>query len=174
MGAVSKGIKEMSRDDIISFQETGIFSVGDHALSATDIVVKREFCLPEGYTKQEMDAATGETEVMVIMELTVDQSLMDAGAAREFVNRIQKLRKSAGLQATDTVSVYFEPTSESNDATDSLLNMLITEQDYLEGMLGCMPRLSLAKPANAEVITSGVCSLSTGAEFVATLAKIQI
>jgi Isoleucyl-tRNA synthetase len=57
MGAVSKGIKEMSRDDIISFQETGIFSVGDHALSATDIVVKREFCLPEGYTKQEMDAA---------------------------------------------------------------------------------------------------------------------
>jgi isoleucyl-tRNA synthetase len=172
MGVVSKAIKEMSRDDIVVFQETGIFSVGDVELSAADVVVKREFCLPEGYSNQELDAATGEADVMVIMELTVDQSLVDAGAAREFVNRIQKLRKSAGLQASDEVSVYFEPISEvDKDVTDSLLNMLVAEQDYLEENLGCVPRLYLAKPANAEVISSGVCSLSTGAEFVATLAK---
>jgi len=35
----------------------------------------------------------------------VDQSLLDAGAAREFVNRVQKLRKSAGLQASVRGSV---------------------------------------------------------------------
>ena len=107
---------------------------------------------------------------MVIMELTVDQSLVDAGAAREFVNRIQKLRKSAGLQASDEVSVYFEPISEvDKDVTDSLLNMLVAEQDYLEENLGCVPRLYLAKPAMQKYEWRVL--LSTGAEFVATLAK---
>lgn len=31
-----------------------------------------------------------------------------AGVAREFVNRVQKLRKKAGLQAIDPVEVFYE------------------------------------------------------------------
>ena len=43
MGVVSKAIKEMSRDDIVVFQETGIFSVGDVELSAADVVGSASF-----------------------------------------------------------------------------------------------------------------------------------
>lgn len=35
------------------------------------------------------------------MDLRVDQELVAAGLARELVNRVQRLRKKAGLQATD-------------------------------------------------------------------------
>jgi hypothetical protein len=42
--------------------------------------------------------AQGDGEVLVVMDLRVDASLEAAGVARETVNRVQKLRKKAGLQ----------------------------------------------------------------------------
>ncbi len=47
-----------------------------------------------------MDAA-GDGEVLVVMDLRPDDELVAAGLAREVVNRVQRLRKKAGLQATD-------------------------------------------------------------------------
>ena len=135
MGVVSKAIKEMSRNDIVVFQETGIFSVGDVELSAADVVVKREFCLPEGYSNQELDAATGEepNAQMVIMELTVDNRswTLEQLASSSIVYR--NFERVPACRLPDEVSVYFEPISEvDKDVTDSLLNMLVAEQDYLE------------------------------------------
>jgi hypothetical protein len=49
---------------------------------------------------EEVDAA-GDGEVLVVMDLRPDDELVAAGLAREVVNRVQKLRKKAGLQPTD-------------------------------------------------------------------------
>ena len=112
---------------------------------------------------------------MVIMELTADQSLIDSGAAREFVNRMQKLRKSSGLQASDSVSVFFEINSDADqEGSDSLLRMFASERSYLEESLGCVPQHVSSKSHDAEVIASGECSLSIGAEFVASLARLSL
>ena len=43
--------------------------------------------------------ANAEGEVMAVLDLRPDEGLRDAGLAREVVNRVQKLRKKAGLQA---------------------------------------------------------------------------
>ena len=43
--------------------------------------------------------ANAEGEVMAVLDLRADEGLRDAGLAREVVNRVQKLRKKAGLQA---------------------------------------------------------------------------
>ena len=177
MGLVGKAVKAMSVDDILAFQKSGEFKVEgcDQALGLEDILVKREFSLPDGFTAETMDAATGEGEVLVVMELEVDQSLLDSGSAREFVNRLQKMRKSSGLQASDTVAVYFEPAAGNDaDATEGMLRMLQSEAAYLTESLGCAPLPISAKPADATVVASGECQLSTGAEFVATLAAMKI
>mmetsp|Transcript_38976 Transcript_38976/g.96569 ORF Transcript_38976/g.96569 Transcript_38976/m.96569 type:complete len:613 (+) Transcript_38976:2042-3880(+) len=172
MGMVTKAVKDMSQDDILMFQKTGTFSVGEHILGAEDIIVKHEFRVPEGFTKEDVDAASCEEDVMVIMELKVDQTLIDAGAAREFVNRVQKLRKSAGLQAFEAVTVFFEPTKGANkQALECLLRMIANETAYLEESVGCVPQPVAAKPVHAVVIASEACSLSTGAGFVATLTR---
>ena len=41
MGAVGKGVKSMTEADIVAFQKSGVFAVGDNVLGADDIVVKR-------------------------------------------------------------------------------------------------------------------------------------
>lgn len=49
----------------------------------------------------------GETdgEVLAVLDLRVGQEQLELGLAREVVNRVQKLRKHAGLIATDIVQV---------------------------------------------------------------------
>lgn len=175
MGAVGKAVKGMSVADVQLFQRTGAFAVGDVTLGPEDILVKKEFALPEGVTAEEMDAATGEGEVMVIMDIVVDQGLLDSGSAREFVNRLQKLRKSSGLQATDAVEVFFEvKAGGEKDAAEGMMRMLESEKAYLRESLGCDPKPIAAMAGDARVVATGECSLSTGAEFVATLAALKI
>ena len=46
----------------------------------------RDFRLPAGMTAEDVDA-NGDGEVLVVLELAVDQELIEAGVAREVVNR---------------------------------------------------------------------------------------
>lgn len=59
--------------------------------------MQRDFRRPEGLAAEDMDACA-EGDVMAVLDLRADDSLRDAGLAREAVNRVQKLRKKAGLQ----------------------------------------------------------------------------
>ena len=45
-------------------------------------------------------------DILILLDTTPDQSMLDEGVAREVVNRIQKLRKKAGLAPTDEVTVH--------------------------------------------------------------------
>lgn len=59
---------------------------------------------------------------MVLLNCSQNQELLDEGTAREVVNRIQKLRKKAGLVPTDDVLVYYDvapPESELNQVLKS-------------------------------------------------------
>ena len=158
----------------MAFQKSGVFAVGDNVLGADDIVVKREFRLPAGFTKEEMDAASGEENVMVIMELTADQSLIDSGAAREFVNRMQKLRRVLVCRLLILSQYFSRSTVMQTRKVLTLLRMFASERSYLEESLGCVPQHVSSKSHDAEVIASGECSLSIGAEFVASLARLSL
>ena len=66
----------------------------------------RDFKVPEGFAPEDLRAA-GDGEVLAVLDLRRDDSLISAGLARELVNRVQKLRKSAGLVVTDEVEVFY-------------------------------------------------------------------
>lgn len=68
----------------------------------------RDFRVPAGLTGDEVDA-NGDGEVLAVLDLRVDEELIEAGLAREVVNRFQRLRKKAGLTVTDVVELYCEP-----------------------------------------------------------------
>ena len=56
-----------------------------------------DFRPPEGSNAAELDACTL-GPLMAVLDLRMDDSLAEAGLAREVVNRVQKLRKKAGTQ----------------------------------------------------------------------------
>lgn len=132
MGVVAKEVKSMSQKDILAFEEAGEVTIAGHCLKLSDIKVLRDFKRPANTTEKEIDAA-GDGDVLVILDLRPDESLFEAGVAREIVNRIQKLRKKASLEPTDVVEVYFSP---SDKDASTLKQVLSAQERYIRDAIG--------------------------------------
>merc|ERR1711962_1421045 len=48
------------------------------------------------------------SEVVVLLDVTPDQSMLDEGIAREVINRVQKLRKKAKVVPTEELTIVYE------------------------------------------------------------------
>ncbi|CAA7028363.1 unnamed protein product [Microthlaspi erraticum] len=148
MGLVAKEVKEMSQQDILRFEEAKEVTFAGHKLEQTDIKIVRVFKRPDGLKDTEIDA-NGDGDVLVILDLRADDSLYEAGVAREIVNRIQKLRKKSGLEPTDTVEVYIE----SMDKDECALQQIVKSQEqYIRDSIGSSLLPSSLMPWHAGVI----------------------
>ncbi|XP_006656298.1 isoleucine--tRNA ligase, cytoplasmic-like [Oryza brachyantha] len=132
MGKVSNEVKKMTQEQILAFEQSGEISLFGHCLKLDDIKVIRQFKRPANVTENEIDAA-GDGDVLVVLDLRADQSLFEAGVAREVVNRIQKLRKTAQLEPTDLVDVYYKPL---DDEKNTLVEILQSQDQYIRDALG--------------------------------------
>ncbi|KAK3229154.1 hypothetical protein Dsin_001035 [Dipteronia sinensis] len=145
---VASKIKEMSQEDILAFERAGEVTIATHYLRQTDIKVVRKFKCPDGMTEKEIDAA-GDGDVLVILDLRPDESLFEAGVAREVVNRIQKLRKKVALEPTDVVEVYFESLDKDKSVSQQVLN---SQEHYIRDAIGSPLLPSTMMPPQAVII----------------------
>ena len=53
------------------------------------------------------------------LDITISDELRQEGIAREFVNRIQNLRKEIGLEVTDKINVRIEEHHQINEAVNN-------------------------------------------------------
>jgi len=172
MGVISKAIKSMSQSEILSIQTEGMVHIEGYDMSLDDLIIKHEFQLSDGTSDGDFEAAHGDEGVMVVMDLTVDDTLMEAGIAREVVNRVQKLRKSSGLKESDSVVVYYELVVSGNvDADQGLVRAFRNQKTYLHESLGHCPHIASGRPAHAPVLAQETAQLSSGASFILVLAK---
>ncbi len=63
----------------------------------------------------------------VALDTELDEELVHEGIAREFVNRIQNLRKNAGYEVVDRIKVYVECPDEFIDAVTGLSEYIKSE-----------------------------------------------
>ncbi|KAI3934371.1 hypothetical protein MKW92_006840 [Papaver armeniacum] len=166
MRIVKDKVQAMTQADILSFESVGEVTIDGHCLKLTDIKVIRVFKRPENMGEKEMDAA-GDGDVLVILDLCPDKSLFEAGVAREIVNRIQKLRKKAGLEPTDMVEVYYESLNDDK----SIQNVVNSQESYIKGALGS-PLLpwDIAPPHTVKISEESFHDISE-LSFVIRLAK---
>ena len=61
------------------------------------------------------------------LDVSISQELRDEGMAREFVNRIQNMRKEADFEVTDRIVVGFSGSEELTEAIKSSLDSIKTE-----------------------------------------------
>ncbi len=64
-------------------------------------------------------------ELTVALDTRLNDELVSEGLAREFVSRVQHMRREAGFQVTDRVRVYYETTSAVQEAIRS-------KRDYIQ------------------------------------------
>ncbi|THG07358.1 hypothetical protein TEA_025863 [Camellia sinensis var. sinensis] len=167
MPVVAKAVKAMSQEDILAFEKSGQITVATHSLKLTDIKIVRGFKLPDNMTEQEVDAA-GDGDVLVILDLRPDESLLEAGVAREVVNRIQKLRKKAGLEPTDLVEVYFRSLDKDPSISQQILN---SQESYIRDSVGSCLLPSTILPPHAVILDEETFHGISDLSFTITLAR---
>ncbi|HNJ27127.1 MAG TPA: DUF5915 domain-containing protein, partial [Chitinophagaceae bacterium] len=120
MKAVSTALAAFSQEDINRIEKEGqyhmqvqgedvILQIGEVEISSEDI---------PGWT------VASKGRLTVALDITVTPELEAEGNAREFVNRIQKIRKDSGFELTDRVTILV---SVSNGLKDSLTRF----KDYI-------------------------------------------
>ena len=65
-----------------------------------------------------------DSEITVALDTRLNEDLVAEGLAREFVNRVQNMRKDAGFQVTDRIRVYYE-------ATPALRRAIRKKENYI-------------------------------------------
>eukprot|EP01027_Heterolobosea_sp_BB2_P022048 GEZU01032431.1.p1 GENE.GEZU01032431.1~~GEZU01032431.1.p1 ORF type:complete len:1094 (+),score=459.19 GEZU01032431.1:187-3468(+) len=144
---MSAAIRALSSERLTEFEEKGELEVEGHMISMGEIRIIRELNTSLGGNVD----SVSEAGVLVIIDFTVDQTLIDEGVAREIINRIQKLRKKAGLVPEDNVNIYFaEDASNNNGFRDLIARM----EQFVQGNLHMQQYMRPVeqKPAAEEVI----------------------
>ncbi len=123
MKAVAAKMNSLSQEEITQLEEQGsyTFKLNDEALTveAADVEIISED-IP-GWL------VSNEGNLTVALEVELTEALRQEGMARELINRIQNLRKEAGLEITDRIKVTVAP-HEQTDAAIGTFDSYIKSQ----------------------------------------------
>lgn len=100
MKTVGAEISAMSSEQIATLEKEGKMNIAGHEITIDDVEILTKD-IP-GWT------VTSEGRITVALDLTVTDELRAEGVAREFVNRVQNLRKDKDFDLMDRISIQLE------------------------------------------------------------------
>lgn len=102
---VKAALPKVTSAEVQEFAKTGKIVVDGIELVTEDLQVQRG--LPELQTATGHESRS-QQEVLIVLDVNMYPELQNEGLAREIINRIQRLRKKAGLNTTDEVLVEYK------------------------------------------------------------------
>ena len=114
MKQISAEMNKMEQKDIIQLEKESSYTlqVGDQQVDLTldDVEISSED-IP-GWL------VTSDGELTVALDITITEELKQEGIAREFVNRIQNLRKDKNFEVTDKIEIRIQSHDQINNAIE--------------------------------------------------------
>jgi len=112
MKLLAAATTSMSQEEIAALEQDGKFTFTIEGQQATVELADVEVISEDipGWL------VTNDGSLTVALDITLTDALRKEGIAREFVNRIQNIRKSSGYEITDRIVVKIEKQAEINDA----------------------------------------------------------
>jgi len=120
MKQIAAFVNQMTQEDIAFLEKSGskLISINEEEVELTlsDVEITSED-IP-GWL------VASEGKITVALDITVSEELKQEGIAREFVNRIQNLRKDSGFDVTDKIILEIKKNEAINDS-------VINYKDYI-------------------------------------------
>jgi isoleucyl-tRNA synthetase len=136
--AVAEAIKNFSKEEIAKVEkglEITLNIEGENLeISKDDVEI-----ISSEITGWVVEAESG---ITVAIDIELDEALIEEGLAREFVNRIQNMRKDAGFDVTDKIIINFTGSEKFVKAINNF-NQYISTETLAE-------KLSVEKTSNKE------------------------
>ncbi|MCP9747933.1 isoleucine--tRNA ligase [Lacihabitans sp. CS3-21] len=125
MKAVADTIQNMSAEDLKSLEKTGSISLNGFELALSDVEILTED-IP-GWL------VAVEGGITVALDIKINEELKQEGIARDFVNRVQNLRKESGFEVTDKIEILLENNNEEvSEAVENFKSYISTEVQALK------------------------------------------
>lgn len=139
MQEVAKRIQHFNNDDITVLEAGNIINIDINEetfeIKYDDIIIQRN--QKEGMVAESKDGLT------VALDTELSRELIEEGLAREFINRVQTMRKEADLAVTDKISIQFS-------TSEKLKQALLNNSDYIKAETLCFMFTPVDKPEKAE------------------------
>lgn len=109
----AKEVNQLLADGSLTFSESG----SDYVVTPEDVEILHEDV--EGWLVE------SDGPITVALDTELNEELIDEGFAREFVNRVQNLRKDSGLEVTDRIRLYVR-------SSETLTRALTKQTSYIK------------------------------------------
>ena len=123
MKAVAEKVEELDQEQIKELEKSGFLKI---------LVEEEEFILELGDTEILREDIPGwlvafEGNITVALDISLNETLIEEGIARELINRIQNLRKEKDFLVTDTISIILEQSPFLYQAVSNNLTYICAE-----------------------------------------------
>ena len=120
---LSNAIRELNKTQIAELESKGELSISvdstDLTISADDVeIVSNQI---EGWVVETEEGVT------VALDTELDEMLIAEGYAREFVNRVQNMRKDADFDVVDRINVYYKSETKLKEYIDKFAEYISNE-----------------------------------------------
>jgi isoleucyl-tRNA synthetase len=132
VNAVAKRIREMSAAEVNQLEKDGSFSTEVNGMPVC--VVSEDVTV----TAQSMEGwlVDSDAGLTVALDTTLTPELVNEGLAREFVNRVQNMRKDSGFAVTDRIRIRFEAPARVQEAVTRMSDYVMSETLANEVVVG--------------------------------------
>jgi isoleucyl-tRNA synthetase len=137
---VKKALPGLTSEQVYRFTQDKSMVVDGIIIEEGDLIVKRG--LKDDDSSKNLETNTDE-DVLTILDAELYLELADEGLSREIINRVQRLRKKAGLQPTDDVKMEYKILADPDSI--GLANVFTTQSKAIEK--------ALRRPVDHHVVT---------------------
>ncbi|PCJ83249.1 MAG: isoleucine--tRNA ligase [Flavobacteriales bacterium] len=125
MKEIAGAVNQFSQEDIVKIESKGSLTLNLNGSGTTvDLTLK-----DVEITSEDIPGwlVASEGKYTVALDITITDKLREEGIAREFVNRIQNIRKDKGFEVTDKIKLKIQSHKAINDAINNNLTYICSE-----------------------------------------------
>ena len=106
--------------------ENIILSIAGNNLEVTPDMIEIRVSAKDGFN------ASHEGSNFIVLNTTLTEDLINEGVVREFISKIQNLRKEKGFEITDRIKIYYSKNADLTKAISNYLDLIKSETLALE------------------------------------------
>lgn len=112
-----------SREAIEKLEEEGKLLLD---LDGEEIEIEKDYVLINISAKEGFNVSTGKN-LFVILDTTLTKELLNEGYAREFISKVQQMRKNNGYEMLDNINIYYNGDNEIEKAVEEYKDYIMKE-----------------------------------------------
>lgn len=113
--AFGKALNELDSHEAVKKLELGEKLILN--LDGEKVEIEKDYVMVTISSKEGFDVAM-ENNLFVILDTTLTKDLINEGYAREFISKVQQMRKNNGYEVLDNINIYYDGNDEIKEAVE--------------------------------------------------------